>query len=380
MPNGAGIPIRPGRGPRRLRLREEVRRNGGRKRRRGGGPKKITTVRGAHLPSSLLRATRLYDLRLPQLLDLGLVVTQGSKDFGGVLARGGRGGTEAGGRPRRSHRLVDDADLAELRALHAYRCADVLHLRVGEHLVDGVDRTAGDFALGEYLDPLGGAARRERLVDLGVERDAVLRAVLLALEFLALEQVFAAHSLAYPPPHAFAGRGDVHVAVFRLVRGGRHAGRMVVARLPGRHARHQVARRLEVEQRDLRHQQIRLHPLSSSGFLALEQRRHDPERGDKARRDVRDRGARAHRSLAGQPRDRHEPAHTLRDLIEARPVAVRSILAEARNAREDDARVDLRERLVVDAQPEFHVGAVVLDDDIGGFHELYESCDGPLPL
>ncbi len=155
---------------------------------------------------------------------------------------------------------------------------------------------------------------------------------------------------------------------------------MVVARLPGRHARHQVARRLEVEQRDLRHQQIRLHPLSSSGFLALEQRRHDPERGEKARRDVRDRGARAHRSLAGQPRDRHEPAHTLRDLIEARPVAVRSILAEARNAREDDARVDLRERLVVDAQPEFHVGAVVLDDDIGGLHELHEDRDAPLVL
>src|SRR5712664_2803504 len=253
MTNGAGIPIRAGRGLCCVRLREEVGRYGGGKRRCGGGPKKIATIRGAHLPSGIVvrYETWLYNLFLPQLLDLSLVVTQGSKDLGGVLPQLRRRGREGRRRTRELHRLVDDADLAELRALHADRGADVLHLRVGEHLVDGVDRAAGDFAPGENLDPLRGAARRERLVDLGVERDAVLRAVLLALEFLALEQVFASHSLAYPPPHAFARGGDVHVAVLGLVGGGRHAGRMVVARLSGRNARHHVARGLEVEQRDL---------------------------------------------------------------------------------------------------------------------------------
>jgi len=63
--------------------------------------------------------------------------------------------------------------------------------------------------------------------------------------------------------------------------------------------------------------------LPNARFFALEKRRHDAERGKEARREIRDRGTRAHRSLPGQPRDRHEAAHALRDLVEARPVAVR---------------------------------------------------------
>src|SRR5882762_3459761 len=50
MPYGAGIPGRARRGLCHLRLRKEVRRYGSRKRRCGGGPKKITTVRRAHVP------------------------------------------------------------------------------------------------------------------------------------------------------------------------------------------------------------------------------------------------------------------------------------------------------------------------------------------
>src|SRR5882672_8396383 len=69
----------------------------------------------------------------------------------------------------------------------------------------------------------------------------------------------------------------------------------------------------------------------------------------------------ANRPVAGDSRDRHETAHPLRDLVEPRPVAVRPVLAEARDAREDDARVDLLQRLVVDAEAALHVGAVVLD-------------------
>ena len=75
--------------------------------------------------------------------------------------------------------------------------------------------------------------------------------------------------------------------------------------------------------------------------LALEQRGHDAERREQARGDVGDRRAGAHRSLARDAGDRHEAAHALRDLVEARPVAVGAVLAEARDAGEDDARVDL---------------------------------------
>ena len=58
----------------------------------------------------------------------------------------------------------------------------------------------------------------------------------------------------------------------------------------------------------------------------------------------------AHRALAGRAGDRHQPAHALRDLIEARPLVVGAVLAEAGDAAIDDARVDLAQALVVDAE------------------------------
>ena len=83
-------------------------------------------------------------------------------------------------------------------------------------------------------------------------------------------------------------------------------------------------------------------------LLALEQRHQDAERAEQAGGQVGDRDADAHRPLARQSGDRHQPAHALRDLVEARPVGVGPVLAEAGDAAVDDARVDLAQVLVVD--------------------------------
>ena len=48
----------------------------------------------------------------------------------------------------------------------------------------------------------------------------------------------------------------------------------------------------------------------------------------------------AHGALSGQTRDRHQAAHALRDLIDARTRRVRAGLPEARDAAVDQARVD----------------------------------------
>src|SRR5690348_7577982 len=167
-------------------------------------------MRLASPPRSGRRAARggcasLDDFLPPQGVDRRAVVAELLQDLVGVLAELGRRDGDARRRARELHRLVDDADLAELRALHAGGGADVLHLGIVEHLVDRVDRPAGNLRLREYLGPLPGSPRRERLVDLGVERDAVLRAVLLALEILALEQVGPPYALAHPAPHLLAG-------------------------------------------------------------------------------------------------------------------------------------------------------------------------------
>ena len=72
-------------------------------------------------------------------------------------------------------------------------------------------------------------------------------------------------------------------------------------------------------------------------LLALEQRRENAERAEQSGGEIGDRDADAHRPLPGQAGDRHQPAHALRDLIEARPAGVRPVLAEAGDAAVDDA-------------------------------------------
>ena len=59
-------------------------------------------------------------------------------------------------------------------------------------------------------------------------------------------------------------------------------------------------------------------PLAFAGALAVEQREHDAVGEQQARRGVVDRDADAHRAAAGVAGDRHEPAHALRDLVDAR--------------------------------------------------------------
>ena len=108
----------------------------------------------------------------------------------------------------------------------------------------------------------------------------------------------------------------------------------------------------------------RVHPLALAGRLALEQRDQDALRQEDAGAEVGDRNADAHRSLPGDAGDRHQAAHALGDLVDARAVPVRPALPEARDAAVDQARVDRAQALVVDAEAPLDVGAVVLDDDV----------------
>ena len=116
---------------------------------------------------------------------------------------------------------------------------------------------------------------------------------------------------------------------------------MIVAGLLGDLVRLQPARGLEVEHEDLRLQQRGGDPLPFAGNFALVQRRQNAERAEQPGAEIGDRNADAHRALARQAGDRHQPAHALRDLIDAGPLAIRAVLTEAGNAGEDDALVDL---------------------------------------
>ena len=81
-------------------------------------------------------------------------------------------------------------------------------------------------------------------------------------------------------------------------------------------------------------------------------------------RQIGHRNADAHRPTPGHPGDRHQPAHALRDLVEARTVAIRPVLPEAGDAGIDDPRIDRLQALVIDPEAELHVRPVVLHHHI----------------
>src|SRR6187455_122573 len=126
---------------------------------------------------------------------------------------------------------------------------------------------------------------------------------------------------------------------------------MIVSGLPGDIALDEPACRLEIEHEDLGLKQRCLHPLPFAGFGTLDQRKKYSLRQKNSRSQVCDRNSDPHRTATWLAGDRHQPAHPLRDLIDAGARCVRPVLPEPRNTAVDDARIDLRYRLVVDAKP-----------------------------
>ncbi len=140
----------------------------------------------------------------------------------------------------------------------------------------------------------------------------------------------------------------------------------MVAFLRGHLAFDGPARDLEVHHPDHRLEQRRLHPLALTRALALVQRDEDAEREVEAGGEVRHRDAHARRLGARQPGDAHQPAHALRDLVDATALGVRARLPEAGDRAEHDAWVAGVDRLVVEAEARLHRRAHVLDQDVGG--------------
>jgi hypothetical protein len=104
--------------------------------------------------------------------------------------------------------------------------------------------------------------------------------------------------------------------------------------------------------------------------LAVQQGQQDALAQEHARGGVGDRDAGAVGTAPGFARDRAQPAHALHDLVEARASRVRAGLAEARDAGQDDPRIDRAQRLVAQAQALLDRGAEVLDHHVAALDEL----------
>uniref|UniRef100_A0A0N4Z3S3 LigA n=1 Tax=Parastrongyloides trichosuri TaxID=131310 RepID=A0A0N4Z3S3_PARTI len=240
-------------------------------------------------------------------------------------------------------------------------------LRLGEHLIDGVDGAAGHARRLQRLHQLlHGEARRlrrdqrtQRLAlgdPQGVGGEAVLD-----LQPQGAAQGAELAVVAHGDDHHPVGTGEgliggqIGMGVAHPRR--RLAGHEVVGRLIGQHGR------LNVEQGDV-------------DVLALAGRARVPQGGQygvggvKAGEQVNDRhpdlhrlGARRAVRLAG---DRHQPAHGLDHVVVAGPVRVRPILAETGDGAIDQLRIDRRQRGVVEAVLLQPAGLEVLDHHVAG--------------
>jgi len=238
-----------------------------------------------------------------------------------------------------------------------------------------VDLAARHAGFVEPLDPMGTAGAGQSFLDEGIERVAVAAPVLGRSEARILRQLLGADRGAEALPDRPAGGGDVDGAIGRAEHAGRHHGRVVVAGLARDLAFVQPARRLEIQHEDLSLEQRGLDPLALARDLAFEQRHQDALGAEDAGGQIGDRDADPHRAAAGFPGDRHQPAQPLRHLVEARPVAIGPVLAEARDAGIDQARIDRAHGFVIDAEPRLDVGPEILDQHIGLGHQPLQHGD-----
>jgi hypothetical protein len=115
--------------------------------------------------------------------------------------------------------------------------------------------------------------------------------------------------------------------------------------------------------------------LAAARALAPEQGQHDAERAVQAGpRVVGDQVERDHRLLAPRVADEVQHARQ-REVVHVvrRVIAIRTVLAEARQRAIDDARVQRANRLVVGAEALHHTGPEALDDDVGRRGQLAED-------
>src|SRR6185437_10456735 len=123
--------------------------------------------------------------------------------------------------------------------------AEMLNLRIGEDLIDRIDRSAGDAGAVEYVDPLGAGALRRVVLERGVEHVAVGGSCLLRGVACVGLELRGAEGSAQAGKMCIARGGDVDVPVTRTEHPGRNSGRMVVTGLRRDLAGNQPAHRLE---------------------------------------------------------------------------------------------------------------------------------------
>ncbi len=209
------------------------------------------------------------------------------------------------------------------------RHLEVLDLRIGEHLVHLVDRTGGHTRVVQQLHQFVAAVAGHMLVDFGIQGIAVLGARLVGGKALLRKQLRRLQRFAEAFIDMAARCRDVDVAILGLEHAGRDRRRVIVTGLAGHVLGDGPACGLKVAHRDHGLQQRRRNPLPLPRALPFQKGNQDTHGAMKACAHIGDGDTGPDRSLPRHAGDPHQPAHALRDLVEARSLGVRPVLAEA---------------------------------------------------
>ena len=276
-------------------------------------------------------------------------------------------------RPTQLDRKAERIDRAFDGVLDLHHHLPRLRLLARQRLGVGVDRRCGNPHRQQGLDPIVGAARRQRGLDFLDQRDAVLQPVDVGQEPRIVQQVFAANYATQAAPQLLVSGADDEWAIsgaHGLVRGA-HPVRAADRR---RHlARPPVFGDFPDRQAERAFKQRRIDVLTGAAVFPADYGAQDRVRGKQAGAEVGDGHAGFHRRAAGVSGHAHDARHRLRDQVESRPRRPRTGLAEARDAGVHQARIDFAQCRVIDLQARCDARPVVLHQDVGAANELVED-------
>ena len=226
----------------------------------------------------------------------------------------------------------------------------------------------GDVVLRQQGEPMGTRLGAEAILEDRQERACVVVAqhprgkARIVRELVEAERLAELH-----PERLIAAREEEPLAVAGLVEpvGG---ARAEARRLP------RVLDRVAGLERQRAMKQRRLHALSAPGALAHEEAGEHRLRSERRRVVVGDGDAQVLRRSAVALK-RHHSRHRLQQRIEARSIDVGPARAERGHGAIHEARVDLRQPGVAEAETIRDAGAHVLEEHVAGAHELLDHGD-----
>src|SRR5215469_13937494 len=243
--------------------------------------------------------------------------------------------------------------------------AAVDDLRIGEHLLQIVDRTrwyAGGFELVQKLFAFPPRGQRAQFAD---EFGAMADAAFIVFVQVGLGQFRGAENAAQFDELRVVSGGDDDAAVRDRKFLIRNEIRMRIADALGKLAGDEIIERLERKRADRGIDQRRIDVTAAPGFLPPHQRRKNADRGIDAGKDIGDRYADAHRWTVGGAGHAHDAAIALRHQVISRTPRRGTGLPETGHRAIDQPRIGRAEALIVETEFGEAADLEILDQHIG---------------